>query len=287
MLLVAAGISIGDAVVVERNSPGLVPSMKSDFINAYDSDLNFIATVGAFPLLRPPGAVAFSPSGDLFLGEFCDPSPCAQIQRYEPSGTATPFGPPLHDSLQSMEFIAPGDLIVLLSGALGRFDANGRWIGSTPLPVATLVSGFDVDRDQCTVVFAGLDKLGITNICSESRAAELLPIFGNVYDVRFLPNGNILAAADGAVFELDRRGTVLRRFLTSNEDSGEVALDPDGTSFRTTANNRLFRFDLITGNQIGQPAPLRNCVYGARSIAIQGEWRAAMHPATRRRSALR
>jgi hypothetical protein len=186
-----------------------------------------------------------------------------------------------------MEFVASGDLIVLLSGEFGRFDAAGRWIGSTPLPVATLVFGFDVDRDQCTVVFAGLDKLGITNVCSDNPAAELLPIFGNVYDVRFLPNGNILAAAAGAVFELDRRGTVVRRFLTANEDSGELAVDPDGTSFRTTASNRLFRFNLTTGDEIGQPAPLRNSTYGARSMAIRGEWRAAMHPATRRRSLLR
>jgi hypothetical protein len=152
-LLVAAGISIGDSVVVERNSPGLVPSMKSDFINAYDPDLNFIGTIGTFPLLRPPGAVAFSPSGDLFLGELCDPSPCAQIRRYPPSGSATPFGPPLHDSLHSMQFIATGDLIVLLSRVLGRFDADGRWIGSTPLPAATLVFGFDVDRDQAASDF--------------------------------------------------------------------------------------------------------------------------------------
>jgi hypothetical protein len=52
MLLIAAGISIGDALVVERNSPGLVPSMKSDYINAYGPDLAFLQTVATFPLLR-------------------------------------------------------------------------------------------------------------------------------------------------------------------------------------------------------------------------------------------
>ena len=132
-LLIAASVSIGDAVVVERNSPGLVPSMKSDFINAYGPDLDFIGTVAAFPLLRAPGSITFSPTGDMLLGEFCDPSPCAQIERYDQSGTATPFGPPLRDSLQSMEFIASGDLIVLLSGVLGRIDANGHWKEIAPL----------------------------------------------------------------------------------------------------------------------------------------------------------
>jgi hypothetical protein len=104
--------------------------------------------------------------------------------------------------------------------------------------------------------------------------------------VRFLPNGNILAASRGVVYELDRRGRALRSFITAEEDFGEVALDPDGTSFRTTANNRLFRFDLITGNPIGQPTLLRNCAYGARSMAIRGEWRAAMHAVPHRRSVL-
>lgn len=285
-LLVAAGISIGDALVVERNSPGLVPSMKQDYVNAYGLDLAFIQTVASFPLLRAPGAITFSPSGDVLIGEFCDPSPCTQIERYDSSGNAKPFGAPIHDTVQSMQFVATGDLIVLRSGVLSRFDADGRWIKSVPLPVATLVAGFDVDRDQCTVAFAGLDKLGITNLCSDGPAAELLPVFGNFFDVRFLPNENILVASRGVLLEVDRHGRALRRFLTYEEDYGELALDPDGTSFRTTANNRLFRFDLITGNPIGQPAPLRNAAHGARSMAIRGEWRAAMHPAPHRRSVL-
>jgi hypothetical protein len=286
MLLIAAGILIGDALVVERNSPGLVPSMKTDYVNAYGPDLAFLQTVATFPLLRAPGAITFSPSGDVLLGEFCDPSPCTQIERYDSSGNAKPFGAPIHDTVQSMQFVASGDLIVLQSGVLTRLDGDGRGIGSTPLPVATLVLGFDIDRDQCTVVFAGLDKLGITNICSDGAATELLPVFGDFFDVRFLPNGNILGASRVVVREIDRHGRTLRGFITSEQDYGEVALDPDGTSFRTTANNRLFRFDLVTGNSIGQPAQLRNCACGARSMAIRGEWRAAMHPAPHRRSVL-
>src|SRR5205814_595151 len=125
-------------------------------------------------------------------------SPCVQIVRYEQSGHATGFGASIHDSVTSMQFIASGDLVVLSSGMLGRIDARGRMVDTTPLPVETLFYGFDVDADQCTVVFAGLDKLGLTNICADVRS-DFLTVPGNFFDVRFLPNGNILAASRGAV----------------------------------------------------------------------------------------
>src|SRR5205807_5663924 len=120
-------------------------------------------------------------------------------------------------------------------------------VNATPLPVDTLFYGLDVDAGQCTVIFAGLDTLGLASICADVRP-QFLAVPGNFFDVRFLPNSNILAASRGAVVEVDRNGTVLRSFITSESDYGFLAIDPDGTSFRTTANNRQFRFDLITGN---------------------------------------
>ena len=99
--------------------------------------------------------------------------------------------------------------------------------------------------------------------------------------MRFLPNGNILAGSRGAIYEIDRRGATVRRFATSEQGYGEVVLDPDGASFWTSSGNRLFRFDLATGNLIAGPVWLRNA-YGARSMAVRGEWRAAMNPARRR-----
>ena len=278
-------IAIGDAAVLERNSPGLVPSMHSNYINAYAPDLAFAGTIALFPLLNSPSAITFSPTGDLFVAEACDPSPCRQIRRYGPSGFPTPFGDPIHDWAKSMEILPSGDMIVLLSGVLGRLDADGRWIESTPLPIATLFNGFDVDRDQCTIAYAALDKIGLVNICSGAEPVTLSTA-GNFFDVRFLPNGNLLLASRGVVYEIDRRGMLLRSFTTSESDYGLLAIDPDGMSFRTTAGNRLFRFDLITGNQIAQPVQLRNAAYGAVSMAIRGEWRAAWNPAPHRRSVL-
>jgi hypothetical protein len=203
--------------------------------------------------------------------------------RYAQSGPASAFGAPIRDSVMAMQFIASGDLVVLLSGMLGRIDASGRMVDTAPLPIETLVYGFDVDADQCTVVFAGLDKLGLTNICADVPP-DFLAVPSNFFDARFLPDGNILAASRGAVVEIDRHATVVRTFITSESDYGFLAIDPDGTSFRTTANNRQFRFDLITGKALGPPAWLRNAVYGSRSMAIRGEWRAALHVPTGRRS---
>ena len=155
--------------------------------------------------------------------------------------------------------------------------------GEHTFAVETLFDGFDVDADQCTVLFAGLDKLGLTNMCADVRP-DFLAVPGNFFDARFLPNGNILAASRGVVLEVDRRGAAVRSFITSQSDYGLLAIDPDGTSFRTTANNRQFRFDLNTGNPLAPPAWLRNAVYGTRSMAIRGEWRAALHTKIGRRS---
>jgi hypothetical protein len=278
-------VPFGDAVVVERSSPGLVPSMKFNNINVYSNDLSFVKTLASIPLLRAPGAIAFSASGDIYLVEPCDPS-CVQIGRHEQSGSETPFGDAFHDSIQAMQFIVSGDLIVEFSAAFGRLDANGRLIRTIALPTGAFVFGFDVDRDQCTVVFSTLRTLETMNICSADPKTTVLPLLppSDFFGVRFLPNGNILAGSRGLVYELDRRGAVVRRFVTWYQDFGEVAIDPDEKSFWTTAGNRLLRVDLITGAVAGSIS-LRNAAYGARSMAVRGEWRAAMNPLPRRRSA--
>jgi len=275
-------VAFGHAVIVEASSPGLVPSMKFNYINLYGPDLEYVRTLASAPLLRSFGAIAFSSSGDIFLVEPCDPL-CVQIKRYQQSGSVTDFGAPYNDSIHAMQFVASGELIVAFSVVFARFDANGGLIQTTALPERTLF-GFDVDRDQCTVIFSSVHVLVATNICTAGHDVRLP---GDFSGVRFLPNGNILASSRGVVYELDRRGAIVRRFITSYIDSGEVAVDPDEKSFWATSGNRLFRFDLTTGNVIAGPVWLRTAAYGARSMAIRGEWRAAMHPVSRRRSVTR
>lgn len=278
-------VAFGDAVVVEHSSPGLTPSIKFDYINSYGKDLSFIRTLATVPLLKAPGAITFSASGDIYLVEPCDPL-CAQIGRHEQSGSETPFGDAFHDSIRAMQFIASGDLIVQFSAAFGRLDANGRLVQTIAVPSGTFFVGFDVDRDQCTVVFSRYPTLETMNICSADPKPTILPLLppADFFGVRFLPNGNILAGSRGLVYELDRRGAVVRRFVTWYQDFGEVAIDPDEKSFWTTAGNRLLRIDMSTGTIAGS-IWLRNAAYGARSMAIRGEWRAAMNPLPRRRSA--
>ena len=287
-------VTFGEAVVVEQNSPGLVPSMKFNYINSYGSDLSFRRTLATAPLLQSPGAITFSATGDIYLAEPCT-APCVQrIMRYEQSGGVTPYGEPLSDYIRSMTFLANGDLAAAfgVSGSpdsprayFARLDTNGRMIKTVDLP-DFIIFGFDVDRDGCTVVFTGVRTLAVANLCSADIPVKSLPQTPNVgfSGVRFLPNGNLLASSPGAVYELSRNGVVLRRFVTSDDGLGEIVIDPDGTSFWATCGNRLFRFDLTTGNVIAGPVWLHNAAYGARSMAVRGEWRAALHPRPRRRS---
>jgi len=274
-------VAFGHAVIVEMSSPGLVPTMKFNYINLYGPDLEYVRTLASAPLLRSFGVIAFSSSGDIFLVEPCDPL-CVQIKRYQQLGSVTEFGASYNDSIHAMQFIASGELIVAFSAAFARFDANGGLIQTIALPEGTLLFGFDVDRDQCTVIFSSVHVLVATNICTAGHDVRLP---GDFSGVRFLPNGNILASSRGVVYELDRRGAIVRRFTTSYIDSGEVAVDPDEKSFWATSGNRLFRFDLTTGNVIAGPVWLRTAAGGARSMAVRGEWRAALNPIPRRRSA--
>ena len=273
-------VAFGHAVIVEMNSPGLVPTMKFNYINLYGPDLEYVRTLASAPLLRSFGAIAFSSSGDIFLVEPCDPL-CVQIKRYQQSGSATDFGASYNDSIRAMQFIASGELIVAFSAVFARFDANGGLIQTIALPERALF-GFDIDRDQCTVIYSSAHVLVVTNICTAGHDVRLP---GDFSGVRFLPNGNILASSRGVVVQLDRRGAIVRRFITSYIDSGEVAIDPDEKSFWATSGNRLFRFDLTTGNVIAGPVWLRTAAGGARSMAVRGEWRAALNPIPRRRSA--
>ena len=290
-------VAFGEAVVVEQSSPGLVPSMKFNYINAYGSDLSFRRTLAAAPLLQSPGAITFSAVGDIYLAEPCA-APCVQrIMRYEQSGGMTPYGEPLSDYIRSMTFLANGDLAAAFSVSgspdsprayFARLDTNGRMIKTVDLP-DFIIFGFDVDRDGCTVVFTGLRTLAVANLCSADMPVKPLPQTPNVgfSGVRFLPSGNLLVSSPGAVYELSRNGVVLRRFVTSDDGLGEIVIDPDGMSFWASCGNRLFRFDLTTGNVIAGPVWLHNAVYGARSMAVRGEWRAALHPKPRRRSVRR
>ncbi len=289
LALLLIPIAFGDAVVVERGSPGLVPSMKFSYINSYGSDLSYQRTLAAVPLAQTPGAIAFSPVGDIYLVEG------PRIIRYQQSGSAMPFGEPFTDSIESIAFTATGDVLVAFNVTgfptapridFARLDANGRMIENIDLPEVIGVFGFDVDHDGCTVVFSGPRMLAMTNLCSSSREVKPLPRrpSGDFFGVRFLPSGNILVGSRGVVYELERDGATVRVFTTDAENFGHVVIDPDGSSFWTTSNNRVFRFSLATGSLLAGPVWLRNAAYGARSMAVRGEWRAAMHPIPRRRA---
>ena len=252
LLPLLLAVQFGNLLTLENNSPGLNPYMKVNYINEYGPDLAYVRSAADYPLLQSPTALTFSPAGELVVAEYCEPLPCVQITK-----DGVPFGEKIHDLLRSMQFVANGDLIVLLSGVLGRIDANGRWIESVPLPDATFIFGFDVDRDQCTVALAALDRVIVMSLCT---GLQIKTIPERAIDVRFLPSGEVLAF------------------------NGNIAITPDAASFVGAMQNSVARYDLVTRQPLAGPAPLRNAVYGVRSIAIRGEWRAAINLPIRWRS---
>jgi len=252
LLAVVLGVQFGDILALENNSPGLNPYMKVNYINEYAPDLTYVRSAAYYPLLQSPSAMTFAPDGDLLVAEYCEPSPCVQITK-----GGIPFGEKIHDAVHAMQFVANGDLIVLLSGVLGRIDPNGRWIGSVPLPDATFIFGFDVDQDQCTVALAALDRVIVISLCT---GLQLKTIPERALDVRFLPDGEILTF------------------------DGNIALTPDGTAFVGVTQNSVSKYDVATRQQLAGPAPLPGAVYGVRSIVIRGEWRAALNLPVRLRS---
>jgi hypothetical protein len=289
VLLFAIAIGIGEAVVVERPSPGLVPSMHFAYVNSYRDDLSWRGTLLSFPHAQTPGAVRISLAGEIYLTHVaCDTSCVSQIVRYDANGLPVTVGPPFTNLVASIAFTLTGDLMVTFrEGYLLRMDANGRLIERIDLPV-TDIYDFDIDRDGCTALFATLQGLSTVDLCSARQEVKqrLVAPAGAVTGVRFLPDGSMLAASRGAVYQLNRNGMLIRKFMTYPGFFGYVVLDPDGDSFWTNADFKLIRFSLLTGKAIAGPVQIRSGIH-VRSMAVRGEWRASLHPLPRRRAVTR
>lgn len=160
------------------------------------------------------------------------------------------------------------------------YTAQGTRLAGFDLPGT--VSSIDLAADQCTLYFTASvlpvslgSAVERVNLCAQG---PVVPVFLRTYagptenlpwDLRVLPNGQILVARLAGVDILDPAGNVVRSFITP---AFELAIAPDGRSFYAAVGAApIQRVDLETGTVL-QTFPTGIGVFG---IAVVGDPRAA------------
>jgi len=284
LLLAIAEFQRGDAVILERPSPGFgggLPHFTQ--INVYDPTLSFRSLIASYPSTAAPWTLAFDPNGDLLVAE-----PSA-IVRYDATGTRVGIFAEFSSTPRALAF-AYGDLIVAGGGEcdLVRLDSDGEQVACVNVALRDLMLDLDIDADGCHALVAHLSGVGVVDLCGKDP--ELTPIPFALADVyggaRFLPDGSILAthglSSYGAVKidHIDRSGRLIRRLYDAS-DVARVTLDPDGQSFWVIDGIRIRRVSIDSGAVLAGPSMLVHGI-AAQAIAVQGEWRAARSRERRR-----
>ncbi len=264
LLALLQSVSIGSIVILEQGPTGLSFPF---YINEYGADLTYQRRLQTLMYSQPSVIAAMTASGDV----------------YHVSGTSLfrndqQFGEPFAEPVRSIVLMASGDLIVHSRSKLIRMDSRG----SPRTSIEFDGTDFDVDRDQCAVLFSQSDRLGTFNMCEGSPSIRLLPLRppGEFFGVRFLPDETILAASRDVIFQLERDGSVIRRFQPNFAGPLSVFLDPTGSSFIAASlhdGKQLLRFD-----SDGLHSATIHDGLSISSVAIRGEWRAALNPLPRR-----
>jgi len=277
LLLAIAEFQRGDAVILERPSPGFgsgIPHFVQ--LNVYDPTLAFRRSVIEFPSNAAPLALAFAPNGDLVVAE-----PFAVV-RYDASGTRLGVFARFSSTPTLLAFDY-GDLIVAGGGACDfvRLDSEGHEGACVNVPPRDLILDLDIEGDGCHALISHLYGLDTVDLCA--RDPQVMPVPSAPPDVyrgaRFLPDGSILATHGLSSYSavkvdlFDRRGRLIRRLYDAS-GVATVTLDPDGRSFWVVDDITMRRIAIESGAVLAGPSML---VHGieAQAIAVRGEWRAA------------
>jgi len=271
-------------IVVEQGSPGLVPSMKSSYVNSYGADLQLDHPVAQYPLFSTPPAVLATDDGlivaELECGQVCH----ARLVRHNPDGTTTPIGDPLPDFPIALELAGDDTIVVGFPRNFVRLDrTTGRVLASVAVPALDgtewTITDFDLDTDGCRTFIATQKQIGVIDLCSgPSTAVTWLPTTASDFGgIRLLPAGDILAGSRGRVYVLHRDGSVADAIAmdASLDVPCRLALDPTASSVVVGSRIWLVRLELATRTVIAGPVQIRNGVW-IRSMAVNDEWRAAL-----------
>lgn len=110
-------------------------------------------------------------------------------------------------------------------------------------------TAIDLAADQCTLYLAvyGSTRIGRFDVCTGTPLSDLTSSFpdSSVTTIRILPDGSILVAARLAIYRIDGSGSILQTYSLANREYwAGLAVDPGGTSFRSSTYAVLTQFSL-------------------------------------------
>jgi hypothetical protein len=205
------------------------------------------------------------------------------ISEYSASGGLLPqFASGLSNPL-SLSFDSSGDLYVgqQTTPYVAEFNSSGTRLPDIG-PMATELYGvdwIDLASDECTLYYTteGTDILRY-NACTNTQLPNfnLTPLIGsNAYELRILPNGEVLVADSDAVLLLDSSGNLIQTYACSSLPgcAGQlfaVNLDPDGTTFWTgdSYSGDIWQVNIATGQVVQTISTGSGVLYG---LTVDGE----------------
>src|SRR5437016_4258476 len=191
-----ANAAFNDGMCVDGSGNVYQTGLNSGNVSKYDANANLVNATYITGVSRVESCL-FNQAGEMFVGISSSPN---RILKYNVSGPT-------------------GTLVATYNTA-----AATDWI--------------ELSSDQCTMLYTNESPIVRRhNVCTNTALPDLTTIAGatNLFAMRFLPSGEILAAGGNGVYKLSATGTVLLTWPRPNGGDLIFALnlDPDNVSFWT------------------------------------------------------
>lgn len=159
------------------------------------------------------------------------------------------------------------------------YAATGHLLSNIPVPIPQdEIDAVELASDQCTLYYGYFNKIERVDICT----GAVLPDFardlpGYAYDLRILPNGDVLAVSASRLVRFNSNGAIVRQYEAVT-DAQSIALDPD-PNYIWIGTRELQRMHLASGEIVERIAAFNSLPVW--SISVIGEPRAARMPVRR------
>ena len=223
---------------------------------------------------------AFDAAGNFYVTDDYN----GDISEYNADGALQPtFATGLSNPL-SLVFDNRGNLYVgqQTTPYIAEFSPSGESLTDIG-PLATENAGddwIDLAPDQCTFYYTseGTDILRYDK-CTDAQLSNFnvdpFPDEGSAYELRILPDGDVLVADTYQDYLLDSEGNVIQTYSCSSLPGCEgelfsIAIDPSGTSFWTgdAISGNVWQIGLSSGDVIKRIDTTSGSLYG---LSVDGE----------------
>ena len=135
---------------------------------------------------------------------------------------------------------------VLGTGDILKLNLSGTQLANYNTPRSDWI---DLAADQCTMFYSDEGpSIHRFNVCTNTALPDFTNAGPAFYALRILPNGDVLAAAQGSVKRFNSAGTEILPAYTASGETFFFALnlDPDGTHFWSggITTNQIYKFNL-------------------------------------------